>query len=271
MFFRVLIAVLLVTAPLAANAETAFERVQRTGTLRCGFLAWPMYFDIDPNTKHVSGISKKLTEAALHTLGLKVDYIEVTSASKVTDLQSGKVDAICGDGPYVLTSLMQVNYTRPFFYAPVYLYGREDENRFQKLANIDAKQVTFVGMDGDLSVELVQKNFPMAKLNTIASTVDVSMMLMDVTTKKADLTIMDPGGADNFIKHNPGKVKKILGDKPFAVYGVGFSVKKGETELLNSLNGAVEALQNTSSIDPVIDSYDPDNKIFVRTSPNYRQ
>ncbi len=271
MFFRALIAAFLIMTPLAVKAETVFDRVQRTGTLRCGFLAWPMYFDIDPNTKQVSGISKELTEAALHTLGLKVYYIEVTSASKVTDLQSGKVDAICGDGPYVLTSLMQVNYTRPFFYAPVYLYDREDEKRFQKLLDINAKQVIFVGMDGDLSVELVQKNFPMAKLNTVASTVDVSLMLMDVATKKADLTIMDPGGADNFIKHNSGKVKKIFGDKPFAVYGVGFSVKKGETELFNTLNGAVEALQNTSSIDPILDRYDPSNKLFVRTAPNYRQ
>ena len=39
-----------------AKKETAYERVTRTGVLRCGYATWPPNVMKDPNTGKVSGI-----------------------------------------------------------------------------------------------------------------------------------------------------------------------------------------------------------------------
>lgn len=233
----------------------------RTGVLRCGYAPWPVYFDVDPNTKKLTGLNKELSDATARILGLKVEYVETSFSNKVIDLKSGKIDAMCGDGPWILTSLRAQNYTRQFYYADVYLYGRHDENRFKKTEDLNAKDVTFVGIDGDLSVELVQFNFENAKLNSLPTITDPGQMLMDIATKKADVTILDPATADAFMASNPNKVQKLF-DNGLAVYGVSFGVAKGETELLQTLDAAVEAALNTGITERILLKYDPQKTKF---------
>lgn len=253
----------------AADHESLYQRIARTGIIKCGFAAWPMYWDVDPNTKETSGLSKDLSAAAFKLLGLKVEYIETTFANKVTDLQNGKFDAICGDGPWILTTLKQMDYSTPFMYIPIYAYGRADETRFASRANLNAANISFVGIDGDLSTELVQNFFPLSQLKTLETTIDPSQMLLDVATNKADVTLIDPGAAENFIQNNPGKVKQVLGGHVLAAYNVGFGVRKGEVDLLNMLNGAIAALHNTGSIDPILGKYVPRGGKFLKVQPNY--
>jgi ABC-type amino acid transport substrate-binding protein len=253
----------------ADKQETAYERVMRTGTIRCGYSPWPSYFDVDPNTKELTGMTKDLTDAIFKILDIKVEYVEYVFSNKVIDLQSGRLDAICGDGPWILTTLKQVDYTVPYYYSPVYVYGRSDEKRFAKPADMNDAGIVFVGIDSDLSTDLVQKNFPLAKLQTLPSTVDAGQMLLDVAGRKADLVLLDPGAATGFIKNNPGKVRQIF-PKPLAAYPGGFSVKKGEIDLLNMLNGGVQAALNLGTVDMILDKYDPEHKKILRISSGYQ-
>lgn len=240
----------------------------RTGTLRCGYAPWPVYFDVDPNTKKLSGLNKEMSDAAARILGLKIEYIETSFSNKVIDLNSGKIDAMCGDGPWILTSIRAQDYTKQFYYADVFLYGRQDESRFSKMQDLNSKEVSFVGIDGDLSVELVQLNFENARLNSLPTITDPSQMLMDIATKKADVTILDPATADAFMASNPGKVKKLF-DSGMAVYGVSFGVAKGETELLQTLDAAVEAALNTGITERILQKYDPQKTKFRWPARSY--
>ncbi|MDB5477895.1 MAG: cyclohexadienyl dehydratase [Alphaproteobacteria bacterium] len=241
----------------------------RTGTIKCGYSPWPMYWDVDPNTKELSGLVKDLSDATFKLLGLKVEYVEYVFSNKVIDLQSGRIDAICGDGPWILTTIKQIDYSAPYYFTPVFAYARADETRFLSRSDLDKPGIQFVGIDGDLSTELVQNNFPLAKLNTLTTTADAGQMLLDVSTKKADATIIDPAAATNFITHNPGKVKQLFNGKMLGAYNNGFSVKKGETDLLNMLNGAVAAMHNTGAVDPILDRYDPKGEKFLKVQPGF--
>ncbi len=253
----------------ADKKETAYERVMRTKTIRCGYGGiWPPYFDMNPNTKTLSGLNKELSDRVAQILGLKIEYQEVSFANKVTDLQMGKIDAMCGDGPWILTSITAQDYTKPFYYAGVFLYGRATETRFKNLSDFDKEDVKFVGIDGDLGVELAQLNFSHAKLVSLPSITDPRQMLMDIATNKSDVTITDPAAAESFMKAQPSKIK-LLFEKPVAIYGAGFGVAKGEQELLNTLNAAVEAARNTGAIEPLLDKYDPSGKLFKRVTPEY--
>lgn len=256
--------------PTASKTESAYERVIRTGTLRCGYSPWPPFFSLDPNTGVLSGLNVDLSGSVMKLLGLKIDYIQTVIGQQVQDLNSGKIDAMCGDGPWIISTIKYIDYTKPYNYIAVYAYGRADETRFHSFDDLNKAGVTFTGMDGDLSTDLVQSNFPNARISTMGSTSDPSQLLLNITTGKADAVIVDPVTVSLFEKNNPGKLK-ILITHPIAVYGGGFSVKKGETNLLNTLNEAVAASINTGEADRALKKYDPDGTLFLPFSPPYHR
>ena len=75
----------------ASTQETTYDRVIRTGTLRCGYAAWYPNLIIDPNTKAKSGISYDVMEEVGRRLGLKVEWTqEAGFGSAEQDLKTGK-------------------------------------------------------------------------------------------------------------------------------------------------------------------------------------
>ena len=211
---------------LAADGgkETAYSRVVQTGILRCGYTPWPPYFSLDPNTKVLTGVSKDLSDIAAKMLGFKIEYVDVTLDQQVQDLNSGKIDAMCGDGPWILSTIKYIDYTKSYFYVPVYAYGRAGEKRFAVLEDMNNPNITFTAIDGDVSTDLAVTYFPKAKLNSLGSLTDPSQMLLNVVTKKADVVMTDPLTVSAFAKNNSGKIK-ILFKHPLAVYGGGFSIR----------------------------------------------
>ncbi len=50
---NIILAVLLIFMGFGAHAETTYERVMRTGIIKCGYMLWPPYFDMDLTTKKI--------------------------------------------------------------------------------------------------------------------------------------------------------------------------------------------------------------------------
>ena len=50
------------------DKESAYERVIRTGIIRCGYFVWPPFLAIDPNTNKKSGIFFDIVEEILFKL-----------------------------------------------------------------------------------------------------------------------------------------------------------------------------------------------------------
>ncbi len=224
--------------------ETAYERVMRTGKIRCGYVVWPPYFDIDPNTGEMFGYYKDVIDATLGLIGLEVDYVsEYTIGNQAQDLNSGKFDSICGDGPWNINASKYVDYTDAIDYLPVYIYVRGNESRIQNKKDLNNEQYSIVAMDGDLSEELARVLFPKAKLNSLSNISDPSQLLVNVQYNKADAVIVDALLASAFLRNNPGVIRQ-LSEKPLGAYPGGFSVRKGETELTNMLNMAIEMAVN---------------------------
>jgi polar amino acid transport system substrate-binding protein len=263
---------LIAVPAFAADApkESAFDRVMRTQTLRCGMMLWPPYFEKDPNTGAIHGYAKDLSDGVASLLGVKIEYVEIVPGQQVEELKDGRVDAVCDDGPYVFSEMKFLDYTSPLYYVPVFAYGRADEQRFKSQGDLNHKDVHFIGMDGDLSVALVQRRFPQATLSTLPSTTDSGQLMLNVKDKKADITIIDPPSVATFNASNPPGVKAVAGGEPVAIYPVGFSVKKGDAELALMINSGIAALWNTGEAASILHKYDPRGTMFYGVANGYR-
>ena len=232
-------------------------------------MLWPPYFDKDPNTKEITGLGADFYRGMADLIDLEIAYVEVVVGQQVEDLRLGKIDAVCNDGPYVFSAIKFVDYSKPAYYSPVFAYVRHDDPRFQNAPDLNNPDVSIVVIDGDLGGPLSDRNFPKARVVSLPAITDVASMLMNVVTKKADATIVDSYAVIHFNQNNPPGLRPLSESTPIAVYPVGFSVKKGETPLLNMLNAGIDAMWNTNSALPILRKYDATGKAFFPVARPY--
>lgn len=258
------------TAHAAPDKESAFDRVMKTGTLRCGFVPWPPGFGIDVNTGAAKGPTKELFESIIELAGWEAEFVEVALGNAAMDLNTGRIDAMCADGPWTISAVRFVDYTSWALYSPIFVYVRADDSRFSSYKDLNVDGVTLVGIDGDISSDLAALRFPKATLRTLINLTDPAMMMLEVADGKADAVILDPVTAESFMKNNPDRMKDLDTGEPLAVYPAGFSVRRGEGALQQTLSRATEMAINIGLIDQKLDLYDPTRRTIYAPASAYK-
>lgn len=263
------LAILLFTFNAQAADTSAYDRVIVKNEIVCGVIPWAPYKILDPNTGEWSGFGVELYRRAFATLDLKTTFKEVVLGNQVQDLNTGRVDAICDDGPWTMSAAKFVDYSIPAYASIVYPYMRVGETRIKSRADLNKKEIKFVGIDGDLSSDLVQRLFPNATFQSMPSTTDVSQLFLNVATKKADVAIVDPASFTLFEANNKGKLKSFSRDEPLGKYRQVVSVKKGDTKMLNLINQALTNAHDFGITDDVLNEFDPTHEKLMRVRSPY--
>ena len=253
----------------AAETSSAYDRVIAKNELTCGVVIWPPYKELDPNTKEWKGFSIDLYRQMFATLDIKVNFKEVVLGTQLQDLNSGRIDAMCDDGPWTLSAGKFVEFANPVYASIVYPYIRKGDTRFKSRADLNNENITFTGIDGDLSSDLVHRLFPKAKMMSMPAITDVSQLFLNVKTKKADVVICDPVAFETFEKSNSGVLQPLSKDKPLGIYKNTATVKKGDTKMLGLINEAIDNAQAFGITDELLDSVDPKHEKLMRVKNRY--
>lgn len=242
----------------AAKKETAFERVIRTNTLRCGYGVWAPGLIKDPQTGKLSGIFYDYLEAIGKHTGLKIEWGEELGwGDYPAALNNGKIDAMCFGAWPKATTARESMFTKPVYYLPINAYVRADDNRFDHaMEKINAPGVAISAMDSEISSQLAVAYFPQAKIFSIPQLSPASTLLLNVAAGKADITFTDSWTAAEFMKQNPGKIKAVQLDKPLRLFGHTIPVAQDEQSLLNFLNTATDELIDSGEMDAFISRYE---------------
>jgi ABC-type amino acid transport substrate-binding protein len=261
------------TGPAAeAKKETAFERVMRTGTLKCGYVIYPGFIDRDPNTGKLSGRYYDFVEEVGKQIGVKIDWAEeVAISSGLEGLKTSRFDAMCVPYNAAPTRARIANFTAPVIHVPSFLYVRADDTRFDNnykaLNNPDIK---FAQLDGEAGEILRRQSFPQSSVLALPSITDYSQILVNVELKKADVAIADAPVAETYIAQNPGKLKRVAGPPVYMQAG-GMSVTIGEEELKSLLNTTIFALSNSDFLDKTFIRNEIDRNTIFLPEKTWRQ
>ena len=234
--------------------ESAYDRVMKTQTIRCGYGTYAPWIYQDLKTEKMAGPNVEIMEAVARQLGFKLEWPEETGWPNLpTALVTGRVDVACSSLWMDPARGKLVAYTRPVHYNPVYAYARADDARFSgKAESIDKPGIRIVVQDGDVTAELARRNFPQAQFVTLAQTASSSEMYMNVTTGKADIAFGEDVSVSTFNKAQKTKLKKIPLPRPVVIYGSSLAVGIHETALKEMLDTTVAYLLNTGKIDEIM-------------------
>ncbi len=250
----------------APAKETAFERVMRTNTLRCGYVILPPQLSRDPNTGAFGGITFDLLDEAAKRLGLKVEWTEeVTFPTMAEGLKTGRYDSFCLTAYRWLPAARAMDFTAPIFYSTTEVYARADDDRFDadvKAVNDDKISVAVI--DGESGFFIKEQDFPLAHSYAMPVGTDMASMFEAVAARKADVAFANPLMAMPYLVANPGKIKRVSGQKPLRVYAHALAFGKGERDLESMFDLAFDEMQNDGLIDRILDKYEAVPNSFVR-------
>ena len=257
--FLLLFLALFVMPAYAAGKDSVFDRVMKTGVLHCGYWNWEPLYIIDANTKETSGIFKDVMTEFARVSGLKVEWIaEVHFENLVTDLNSGKLDAVCAGAWSSALRAKFIRFSRPVFYIAMNAYKRAGDARFDgRPQDINKPGVTAVVMDGEMSSEIRNSDFPDSKILSIPQMAGSGTeLLMNVATGKADVTFTDAVNGAQFMKANPGKIQPVKMDMPLRLMPNTIAVAGDEERLQDFINTGLLELQNSGVFEKILKKYD---------------
>lgn len=242
-----------------AGKESAYDRVVKSNTLRCGYVNWYPYFILDPNepSKPPTGVNVEITEAVGKILGLKVVWAEEAGWGELAaGLESGRYDAVCTSAWPDSAKLKHLSVSDAMFYDVLYLYARSNDTRFVGSAgSINKPSVTIAAIEGGTSYETAQSAFPNAKIFAVSPNAPTGDYYATVAAKKADILITSPSEFAAYDEANPGKLARIPGAKPVRFMPMTMLFGPNEDRLRDRVNYALQIMVDNADMDRIVAKY----------------
>ncbi|MCI5060442.1 MAG: transporter substrate-binding domain-containing protein [Alphaproteobacteria bacterium] len=271
---KLLLAFLLLTFsfPTIADAgETAYDRVMKSSTIRCGYALWPTYLELDPNTGELSGIWYDYVEELAKKLSLKVEWTTESNYGQASqDLKTGRYDVFCSGIWLNASRSREMDFTIPITYQVVEAFVRKGDSRFDdNLEVVNDPAIKVSTIDGEMADTIRKEDFPKSTSVGLPQISESSQLLLNVVENKADITFTSPETVERFLLKNPDVLQKVKTDRPLRLFPEVLAVKMGEHSLRQMLSNATKELLFSGTIEKIIKKHEEIPGSFYRVAKPY--
>jgi polar amino acid transport system substrate-binding protein len=265
-FTRVIFALLLLAAgyliatqthtlTTSQQAETTFDRVVRTGTLRCAYAVWEPGLTIDPATGAKKGLAVEVAQALAQRLNLKIEWAEEAGwGTAEQGFTTNRYDAMCA---HVCSDSIRgraTYFARPFLTEPVFAMVRADDTRFDAdPTRLNAPDITLGIMRGSLLDYTARDYMPQAKKIDLAELGTQMDMFLSLTGRKIDASFNTGISIDRYSQKNPGQIKAI--GQPLRYCNAGYLLPLGDDRLKNFIDNGFDELLANGTIRRIMTRY----------------
>ena len=240
----------------AASTEASAETAGELTTVNAGKLtmstnaAFPPYEMTDDNGNYV-GIDIEVAQAIADKLGLELQVDDMDFDAALLAAQSGKSDMVMAGVTVTEERQTVMDFSNTYATGIQVVIVPEDSD----IASIDDMTGKMIGVQrgttGDLycSASVEDGGFGEENVTPYDNGLTAVQALMN---GQVDCVVIDNAPAQEFVDANPGL--KIL-DTEYANEDYAIGVAKGNTALLDAINGALEELQADGTVQSIVDKY----------------
>lgn len=245
------------SGPTAGKEESAYERVLRTGTIRCGYGVSAPYLSMDPNTKKMSGFSVDMMDVIARNLNLKVEWAEETGwGGLTTALNDGRIDLGCSLLWVSAPVAREVLFSKIPLYNAMFFWVREDDDRFATLDDLRDKKARMGFVEGDNTQEALTKRFfPDNTLVAYSKDMDSGLFFLEVSSNKVDAVLNDAPSVEAYNAKADIKLRAVSPDRPAVTVGNAFTIAKNEVMLKNMIDTAIEEILANGELAQIMKPY----------------
>ena len=195
----------------------------------------------------IVGIDVEVAEAIAGKLGMTLEVEDIAFDSIIPELESGKADIGVAGMTVNEDRLKNVDFTDPYTTASQVIIVKEDS----EIAGPDDLKGKYIGVQLGTTGDIYASDYE-EEGSTIERYNKGFEAVQAMQQGKIDAVVIDQEPAKVFVSQNEGI--KIL-DEALTVEEYAIAVKKGNTELLNQVNGALAELKESGELQAIIDKY----------------
>lgn len=233
-------------ADAASEAESEAPAAGGTLTMATNaqFEPWE-YYDGDK----IVGIDAEVAEAIAKKLGMELKIEDMQFDAIIPSVTSGKSDIGMAAISVTEERKASVDFSETYADSALQILVKSDNEEITDLDSLAGKKVGVqTGTTGDLKATEVAGDENMERFNSYFEAVE------SLKQGKVDAVLIDKAPAKVFLAQNED-IKKVGDDLDKEEYAI--AVAKGNTELVEKLNKAIEELKEDGTLDEIMNKYIP--------------
>ena len=231
----------------STEEETESEEAEAAG----GVLTMATNAEFPPYEYHdggeIVGIDVEIAEAIAEKLGMTLEIEDIAFDSIIPEVDSGKADIGVAGMTVSEDRLKNVDFSDPYTTASQVIIVKEDSD----IAGPDDLAGKYIGVQLGTTGDIYASDYE-ADGSTIERYNKGFEAVQAMMQGKIDAVVIDLEPAKVFVSENEGI--KIL-DEALTVEEYAIAVKKGNTELVEKINGALAELKDSGELQAIIDKY----------------
>lgn len=265
----IIFAALLIFPASSAHAGAVYERVIKSGTIRCGYAMWPPMLYNDLKTNVLKGALYELTDALGSKLDLKIEWAEEAGWGNIVEgLATGRYDMICTGLYSNAARSKRIAFSKPYLYSAMYVAVRQDETRITKKVDLNDPKYKIAVLEGEAGANAARKAFPRAQIYAIPQLSEYPQVYEEVRAGKADAILIEMATFIEYNEKNPDQIKVLLED-PVNVFPVTFGLPQEDLAFQIMINAALTELLNDGTVEQLLQKYEKQPGVFLRVSKPY--
>lgn len=178
------------------------------------------------------GIDMAIAKQIAEENGMTAAIENMEFDSLLIALQNGQIDAAIAGMTVTEERLESVDFSTPYYTATQVMIVKEDSDIAAATDMADKKICVVQGYTGEVCVQDLGYSYEAFKKGTEA--------VLELVNGKCDVVVIDSATAQKYVSDNEG-LKIVEDSAAFEAEEYAIAVRKGNTELLDMINKAVEA------------------------------
>ncbi len=192
------------------------------------------------------GIDMAIAKAIAEDNGKEAKIENMEFDSLLIALENGQIDAAIAGMTITEDRKKSVDFSTPYYTATQVMIVKEDSDITKASDMADKRIVVIQGYTGEECVKDLDYDYEAFKKGSEA--------ILELVNGKCDVVVIDSATAEKFVGDNEG-LKIVEDNTAFESEEYGIAVKKGNTELLNEINKAIDKLKNDGKINELAAKY----------------
>lgn len=231
-----------------------------TGVLRCGYIPYAPFVEIDFENGGYKGVMVDLIEKIGGKLSLEVEWTEETGWGTMFEgLKQGRYDAICTNVWQVAGRSGQALFSEPVGYSPVHAWKKTGSTL---PADLNNDEIAIASIDGEFNAILAQNRFPNARQVSLPQTAPFSDLILQISTGKADLAFFEGSAVKRYLEHNDGDIEQ-LSSEPVAKLPNVIPMRSDDLLLKQAIDTALAELVQEGDYAEILNKHGLTSDIFM--------
>ncbi|WP_182103822.1 amino acid ABC transporter substrate-binding protein [Niallia taxi] len=254
---RLLTMILLVAAVFSIVAGCSKSSSKEDDTLVIGIddKFAPMGFRDENN--EIVGFDIDYAKATAEKMDMKVDFQPIDWETKESELSSGRIDLIWNGYTITDERKKKVLFTKPYLKNAQVVVTLAD-SKVTKLADLEGKVVGLQSLSS--AADALDADPIKSKIKTVTEFSDNVSALNDLKNGRLDAVVIDEIVIDYYMTKEEGSFKIL--DESLAPEEYGVGVKKGNEELLEKLQKALDEMNEDGTAAEISDKWFGDDIVI---------